>query len=156
MAIYWERAVPLAFHLWSFYFSAVLIVGVPFPFVFGAGCGIWLYWFLVFAFLLTLYLGKASADEKGIWQSLGLDRVNVNICAILYQTISYCSREQMDKFSQTDLSRTVKQLNKLTGDGHRKWSLNLVDNYKNWKKAIVLILTYDTRFDKMSPPVTFR
>ena len=32
MAIYWERAVPLAFHLCCFYFSAVLFVGVPFPF----------------------------------------------------------------------------------------------------------------------------
>ena len=31
MAICWERAVPLAFHLCCFYFSAVLIVGVPFP-----------------------------------------------------------------------------------------------------------------------------
>ena len=28
----WERAVPLPFHLCCFYFSAVLIVGVPFPF----------------------------------------------------------------------------------------------------------------------------
>ena len=28
----WERAVPLAFHLFCFYFSAVLIVGVSFPF----------------------------------------------------------------------------------------------------------------------------
>ena len=27
----WERAVPLAFHLWCFCFSAVLIVGVTFP-----------------------------------------------------------------------------------------------------------------------------
>ena len=32
MAICWERAVPLAFHLCCFYFSAVLIVGVPFLF----------------------------------------------------------------------------------------------------------------------------
>ena len=32
MVICWERAVPLAFHLWWFYFSAVLTVGVPFPF----------------------------------------------------------------------------------------------------------------------------
>ena len=32
MAICWERAVPLAFHLCCFYFSAVLIVGVSFPF----------------------------------------------------------------------------------------------------------------------------
>ena len=30
MAICWKRAVPLAFHLCCFYFSAVLIVGVPF------------------------------------------------------------------------------------------------------------------------------
>ena len=30
--ICWERAVPLTFHLCCFYFSAVLIVGVPFPF----------------------------------------------------------------------------------------------------------------------------
>ena len=32
MAICWERAVPLAFHLCCFYFSAVLTVCVPFPF----------------------------------------------------------------------------------------------------------------------------
>ena len=32
MAICLEKAVPLAFHLCCFYFSAVLIVGVPFPF----------------------------------------------------------------------------------------------------------------------------
>ena len=32
MAICWGRAVPLAFHLCCFYFSAILIVGVPFPF----------------------------------------------------------------------------------------------------------------------------
>ena len=32
MANWWEKAVPLAFHLCCFYFSAVLIVGVPFPF----------------------------------------------------------------------------------------------------------------------------
>ena len=32
MAICWERAVPLAFHLCCFYFSAALIVGIPFPF----------------------------------------------------------------------------------------------------------------------------
>ena len=31
MAICWERAVPLAFHLCCFYFSAVLVVRVPFP-----------------------------------------------------------------------------------------------------------------------------
>ena len=36
MAICWERAVPLAFHLCCFYFSTVLIiVGVLFPF------GVW-------------------------------------------------------------------------------------------------------------------
>ena len=32
MAICWERAVPLAFHLCCFNFSAALFVGVPFPF----------------------------------------------------------------------------------------------------------------------------
>ena len=32
VAICWERAVPLAFHLCCFYFSVVLIVGVPFLF----------------------------------------------------------------------------------------------------------------------------
>ena len=35
MVIFWEKAVPVAFHLCCFYFSAVLIVGVPFPF------GVW-------------------------------------------------------------------------------------------------------------------
>ena len=35
VAICWERAVPLAFHLCCFYFSAVFIVGVGVPFPFG-------------------------------------------------------------------------------------------------------------------------
>ena len=35
MAIFWERAFPLAFHLYCFYFSDVLVVRVPFPF------GVW-------------------------------------------------------------------------------------------------------------------
>ena len=35
MAICWERTVLLAFHLCCFYFSAVLVVRVPFPF------GVW-------------------------------------------------------------------------------------------------------------------
>ena len=35
MAICWERAVPVAFHLCCFNFSAVLVVRVPFPF------GVW-------------------------------------------------------------------------------------------------------------------
>ena len=35
MAIYWEGAVPLAFHFCCFYFSAVIIISVPFPF------GVW-------------------------------------------------------------------------------------------------------------------
>ena len=35
MAIRWERAAPLAFHLCCFYFGAVLVVRVPFPF------GVW-------------------------------------------------------------------------------------------------------------------
>ena len=35
MTIFWERAVPLAFHLFCFDFSAVLVVRVPFPF------GVW-------------------------------------------------------------------------------------------------------------------
>ena len=34
MVICSERAVSLAFHVCCFYFSAVLIVGVPFPFGF--------------------------------------------------------------------------------------------------------------------------
>ena len=40
MAICWERAVPLAFKLCCFYFSAFLIMGVPFPLVLRAGCSI--------------------------------------------------------------------------------------------------------------------
>ena len=51
VAICWERAVPLAFHLCCFYFSAVVIVCVPFTFVFRAGCGIRLYRYLIIAFL---------------------------------------------------------------------------------------------------------
>ena len=53
MAICWERAVLLAFHLCCLNFSAVFIVRVPFPFGVGAGCGIRLYRFLIFAFLST-------------------------------------------------------------------------------------------------------
>ena len=58
MAICWERAVTLAFHLCCFYFSVVLIVGVSFPLgVKGrAGCGIRLYRFLIIAFLSTLWI----------------------------------------------------------------------------------------------------
>ena len=32
MSSCWESAVPLAFDLCCFYFSAILVVGVPFPF----------------------------------------------------------------------------------------------------------------------------
>ena len=32
VAICWERAAPLGFRVYCFYFSAVLIVGVSFPF----------------------------------------------------------------------------------------------------------------------------
>ena len=32
MAICWERAVPMAFHLCCFNFCAALVVRVPFPF----------------------------------------------------------------------------------------------------------------------------
>ena len=54
MAICWERAVPLAFHLCCFYFSVDLVVRVPFHLVFGAGYRIRLYRFLIIAFLSTL------------------------------------------------------------------------------------------------------
>ena len=50
MANCWEGAVPFAFHLCCFYFSAVLIVRV----LFGTGCGIRLYRFLISAFLSIL------------------------------------------------------------------------------------------------------
>ena len=56
MAISWERAVPLAFPLCSFYFSAVLIVVSLFRLVFRAGCGIRMYRFLIIAFLSNLYI----------------------------------------------------------------------------------------------------
>ena len=39
MAIYWEGAVPLDVYLCCFYFSAVLVVRVPFPF--GAWVRVW-------------------------------------------------------------------------------------------------------------------
>ena len=39
MAICWERAVTLAFHLCCFYFSVVLVVCVLFPF--GVWDGVW-------------------------------------------------------------------------------------------------------------------
>ena len=57
MAICWERAVTLAFHLCCFYFSAVLIVAVPL--VFRAGCGIRLYRFLNIDFLSTMKYNQA-------------------------------------------------------------------------------------------------
>ena len=54
MTICWERAVPLAFHLWCFNFSAVLVVRVPFPF--GVWGRVWnsIYRFLIIAFLSTV------------------------------------------------------------------------------------------------------
>ena len=48
-----EKAVPMAFHLCCFYFSAVLTVDVPFRLVFRAGYAIQLYRFLIIAFLST-------------------------------------------------------------------------------------------------------
>ena len=56
MAICWECAVPLAFHLCSFCFSAVLVGRVLSHLEFGTGCGILLYRFLIIAFLSTLVL----------------------------------------------------------------------------------------------------
>ena len=53
MAICWERAVSLAFHLCCFYFSAFLNVGVLYPFVLRAGYGIRLYLFLIIAFFIS-------------------------------------------------------------------------------------------------------
>ena len=64
MAICWERAVPLAFHLCCFYFSVVLAVRVPFPFGVGAGCGIPLYRFLIIAFCLACF-GKQDINLIG-------------------------------------------------------------------------------------------
>ena len=54
MAICWERSVPFAFHLSYFYFSVVLIVGVPCRLVFRTGCRIRLYRLLIIAYLSTL------------------------------------------------------------------------------------------------------
>ena len=51
MAVCWERAVPLAFHLCCFNSSAVIVV--PFSFGVWAGCGIRSYGFLIIAFLST-------------------------------------------------------------------------------------------------------
>ena len=64
MAICWERAVPLAFHLCRFNFSAVLVVCVPFPF------GIWgRMWNSIvsvpdlFYFLYHLVMHSKDADQ---------------------------------------------------------------------------------------------
>ena len=56
MTICWERAVPLAFHLCCFYFSAVLTVGVPF--LFGVLGRMWnsTVSFLIIAFLSKLLM----------------------------------------------------------------------------------------------------
>ena len=64
MAVCWEGAVPLAFHLCCFNFSAVLVVRVPFPFGVWAGCGIRLYRFLIIAFFLLFNRrGKVEATR---------------------------------------------------------------------------------------------
>ena len=55
VAICWERAVPLAFHLCCFSFLVPSQLYVSFSnLVFWAGCGIVLYRFLIVAFLSTL------------------------------------------------------------------------------------------------------
>ena len=57
MAICWERADPLAFHLYCFFFSAVFKLYVSLShFEFGAECAIRLHRFLIIAFLFTLYM----------------------------------------------------------------------------------------------------
>ena len=66
MANCWEKAVPLAFHLCYFYFSAVLIVGVPFPF--GVAGRIWnsIVQFLIIAFLSTLHAAGTILDNVDV------------------------------------------------------------------------------------------
>ena len=56
MAICWERVVPLAFHLCCVYFSAVLVVRVPFPF--GVWGRVWNSFVLVPDHCLFIYFAR--------------------------------------------------------------------------------------------------
>ena len=47
-----------------------------------------------FSFFQNLELGKASTDENVISQSLGLDLVNINVYAKVYQSIPLSSRDR--------------------------------------------------------------
>ena len=76
MAICWETAVPLAFILCCFYFSAVLIVGVPFPFGVRTGCGIRLYRFLIVAFLSTF---QDEFEQDSIYTSRKFKPITQNV-----------------------------------------------------------------------------
>ena len=60
MAICWESAVPLAFHLLCFISVQFLLYVSLSHLVFGAGCGIRLVRFLIIAFLSTLYLNTLT------------------------------------------------------------------------------------------------
>ena len=59
MAICWKRAVPLAFHLCCFNFSAALVVRVPFPFGVQVGR---IYRFLIIVSLIS----SAEGAEDGV------------------------------------------------------------------------------------------
>ena len=47
-----------------------------------------------FSLFQTLELGKASTDENVISQSVGLDLVNINVYAKVYQNIPLSSRDR--------------------------------------------------------------
>ena len=79
MADCWEGAVLLAFHLCYFYFSAALIVDVPFPFGVRAGCGIRLYRFLIIAFLSTLINRQKTLCTQLSSKVMRYDRLRLKI-----------------------------------------------------------------------------
>ena len=92
MTICWEKAVPLAFHLCCFYFSAVLIVSLS-RLMFKAGCGIRLYRFLITAFSSALQ--RISQRSK---------------CNVIIISQSRCTLSDDVNIQLVDLSGTINTL----------------------------------------------
>ena len=58
-----------------------------------------------FSLFQNLELGKASIDEKGHSQSLGLDLVNINFYAKVYQNIPLSLRDKFSLFQNLALGK---------------------------------------------------
>ena len=70
-----------------------------------------------FSLFQNLELGKASTDEKCISQSLGLDLVNINVYAKVYQNIPLSSRDRA--------IFTFSELNLGNASANPKWHLTI-------------------------------